>query len=472
LAVDYDLVIIGATVAAQVAAIEAVNQRARVALVLPQSISFNPHPYRDLYPQALAQIAKTNRPDRSRLQQPSNYPWKYALAAIDRLDQQHSPALLAAMGVDTIAGMGEFCRRPQLGFQIDGRLLRGKTYLVATGSIPYYPNIPGLQEIGYLSADRLTDLVDYPIPRRWAIIGDETIGVELAQTLARLGCQVTLIVSTETILPYEDPEFASQLQAQLEADGVQIYLETVVTAIDRDQDSKLIMLGSEVIAVDEILIALPDRPLIEPFNLGGVGVDYNDKGISVDKKMQTSNRRIYACGSVCGNVLGGYRSDGLTNYEARIAVGNALSRCKTKVDYSRYDRFPWAVHTDPPLARVGLTASSATNSHHRDIIILEQYFKNCTQAVLSNASSGWCQIITTQTGQILGATIVGQNAPELIQVLTLAIQSRLKITDLIACPSLSPSYSEIIDLTAAQWHIHHRRHQSQRPSWLRRLWNR
>ncbi len=470
MAVDYDLVIIGATAAARVAAIAAVHQHARVALVLPQSISFYPHPYRDLYPQALAQIAKTSRPDLSRLQQPSNYPWKYAQAAIDRLDQQNSPALLAAMGVDTITGMGEFCSRPQLGFQVDGRYLRGRAYLIATGSIPYYPNIPGLQEIGYLTVDRLTDLVNYPIPRRLAIIGEETVGVELAQTLARLGCQVSLIISTETILPYEDPEFASQLQAQLEADGVQIYLETVVTAIDRDRDSKLIMLGSEAIAVDEILIALPDRPLIEPFNLGEVGIDYNDKGISVDKKMQTSNRRIYACGSVCGNVLGGYRSDALTQYEAKIAVGNALSWCKTKVDYGRYDRFPWAVQTDPPLARVGLTASMVTSSQRRNVIILEQYFKNCTQAVLTNASSGWCQIITTQTGQILGATIVGQNAAELIQVITVAIQGRLKITDLIACPSLSPSYAEIIDLTVAQWHIR-RRYRNQRLNWLRRLLN-
>jgi pyruvate/2-oxoglutarate dehydrogenase complex dihydrolipoamide dehydrogenase (E3) component len=462
---DYDLVIIGTTAAARTAAIEAVNLRARVALVLPQSESFQPHPQSDLYPHALAQIATTNRPNQIHLQQPASYPWKYANLAIDRIEQQSSPALLAARGVDVVFGTGEFLRRPHLAFKTENRILRARAYLVATGSIPHYPLIPGLQEIGYFVTDKLSTLVDTQIPLRWAIIGEETIGVEFAQTLVRLGCQVTLIVTTEQILPTEDPDLASLIQAQLEADGVRIYLDTLVTEVAADAESKLVSLGTETITVDEIFIALPDRPCVETFNLVGVGVDYNEKGISIDKKLRTSHPKIYACGSVCGNVLGGYRSNSLTEYEAKIAVRNALSWRKTKIDYSSYNGLPWAVYTDPPLARVGMTISAATDNKHRDLVILEQDFKNCTQAILTNKTSGSCQIIVSRSGRILGAAIVGQNAPELIQILALAIQHRLKITDLITFPSLSPSYSEIIDRTAQEWY----RIDRPQHSWLKRL---
>jgi pyruvate/2-oxoglutarate dehydrogenase complex dihydrolipoamide dehydrogenase (E3) component len=472
---DYDLVIIGATTAARAAAIEAVRLKARVALVLPALGNLPAHPQIDLYPHALAQIAAANRSNQIRLQQPVSYPWKYANLAIDRIEQQASPALLAARGVDVVFGSGVFSRRPQVAFNVNNRSLLARSYLVATGSISHYPTIPGLQEAGYLAIDKLPTLADLPIPLRWAIIGDEAIGVELAQTLARLGCQVTLIVETDQILPYEDPELANLLQAQLEADGVQIYLATRVTAVSRDAQSKVVGLGTDTLAVDEIFIALPDRPLVESFNLAGAGVEYNEKGISIDKKLRTSHPQIYACGSVCGNVLGGYRSNSLTEYEAKIAVQNALSWRKSKIDYNSYNGLPWAVYTDPPLARVGMTIGTATNGNRRDLFILEQDFKNSTQAVFTNKTSGSCQIIVSDRGRILGAAIVGQNAPELIQTLALAIQHQLKITDLTAFPSLSPSYSEIIDRTAQAWYEIDRRNFGDRlrakTSWLNDLLN-
>jgi pyruvate/2-oxoglutarate dehydrogenase complex dihydrolipoamide dehydrogenase (E3) component len=290
----------------------------------------------------------------------------------------------------------------------------------------------------------------------------------LAQTLAKLGCQVTLIVETVQILPYENLDTANLIQAHLEADGVQVYLETTVTNVSKEGRSKLIAIGTQLIAVDEIFIALPDRPLVESFNLVGVGVEYTEKGISIDNKLQTSHPQIYACGSVCGNVLGGYHSQSLAQYEAKIAVQNALSRRKTKIDYQSYDRLPWAVYTDPPLARVGMTIDAATNSKRRESIVLTKYLKTCTQAILHDVNSGICQIIVTRTGRILGAEIVGEHAPELIQILAIAIQQKLKVTDLTTFPCLSPSYTEFIYQTAQEWQAH-RRNQQHKSSWLDRL---
>ncbi len=465
LTVEYDLVIIGATAAARVAAIEAVNLQARVALVVSTLAGAQIHPQCDFYPDALAQIAKTTQTTRSRLQSPTSYPWKYAAAAIDRLDLQTNPAVLAAMGVDVIFGMGEFCRRPQLAFNVSDRYLRARKYLLATGSISHYPLIPGIQDAGFVGLDRLPDLAEREIPRRWAIIGSEAIGVELAQTFAKLGCQVTLIVETAQILPYENLDTANLIQAQLEADGVQIYLETTVTNVSRQDGSKLLATGGEPIAVDEIFIALPDRPLLEPFNLIGVGVEYSEKGISVDNKFQTSHRQIYACGSVCGNVLGGYHSQSLTQYEAKIAVKNALSRHPTKIDYRSYNNLPWAVYTDPPLARVGMTLMTAANSNPRDLIILTKCLKTSTQAILHDLNSGICRIVVTRTGQLVGAEIVGEHAPESIQILAIAIQQKLKVADLNAFPYLSPSYTEFIYQTVQEWYVY-RRHHQHKSSWL------
>jgi pyruvate/2-oxoglutarate dehydrogenase complex dihydrolipoamide dehydrogenase (E3) component len=466
LSLEYDLVIIGATTAARTAAIAAVNLQARVALVLPQSSA---QLQSEFYPYALAQIAKSSRLNRSSLQSPSSYPWQYAALADRRLEQQSSPALLAAMGVDVIIGSGEFCRRPHLAFNVNQRYLRARAYLMATGSVSHEPLIPGIQAAGYLTLDRLSSIVDREIPLRWAIIGSESIGVELAQTLAKLGCQVKLIVETTQILPYENLETAKLIQAQLEADGVQIYLDTIVTKVDLAGVNKLVSIEAESIAVDEIFIALPDRPLLESFNLDGIGVDYTDKGISIDKRLQTSDRQIYACGSVCGNVLGGYHSESLTQYEAKIAVQNIRSWRKTKINYDSYNNLPWAVYTDPPLARVGMTIDAATSSRRRDLVILKQYLKTCPQAIIDNITSGLCQIIVTHKGQILGAEIVGENAPELIQILALAIQQKLKIAELTAFPCLSPSYAESIYQTAQEWHTFNRNQRQNQPRWRQLL---
>lgn len=439
----------------------------RVALVLPQSPA---QPDGDFYPYALAQIAKSSRSHRVGLQPPSSYPWQYADSANRRLEQQSQPGLLAARGVDVIVGSGEFCRRPQLTFGVNQRYLRARAYLIATGSVVQVPSIPGLERVEYLTIDRLSSIVDRAVPLRWAIIGSEAIGVELAQTLAKLGCQVQLIIETTQILPYEYPETAKLIQAQLEADGVQIYLTTIVQKVDLGNTSKLVWVEDQPIEVDEIFIALPHRPLLESFNLDGVGVDYTDKGISINNKLQTSDRQVYACGSVCGNVLGGYQNESLTQFEAKIAVQNIRSWRKTRIDYDSYGSLPWLVHTDPPLARVGMTINTAMNKQQQDLVILKQDLKTCPQAIIDNMTSGCCQIIVTPKGQILGAEIVGQTAPELIQILALAVQQKLKIADLIAFPFPSPSYAELIYQTAQKWDTVDRVQRRKQPLWRNLLW--
>jgi pyruvate/2-oxoglutarate dehydrogenase complex dihydrolipoamide dehydrogenase (E3) component len=437
-------VIIGDTAAAKEAATFGVTAGAKIAWAIPEVIEdIKIHPQADWYLLALIEAARVRQGNGTKAY------WYSASAAIETLSLQAAPALLAMAGVDTIVGTPEFFRLPHLGVRVGKRTLRARSYLVATGSVPPdVESMPGLEETGYVTIQTLANVAQrQEIPQRWAIIGTEVGGVELAQTLARIGHQVTAIIEGERILPQEDPQVSYQIQQLLEAEGVEIYLNRSISAVRAATGHKLIFMGDETIAVDEIFVALPDRPAIETFNLAGVEVDYDDMGISVNERLQTTtNPRIYACGSVCGSVLGGYHSDRLSRAEARVATHNCLWWRKREIDY---DCIPHTLNTEPPLARVGLSATAAAD--HQGAIMLEHRYHQNQRLAIDSIKTGWCQMIISKRGEILGATIWGERATELIEIIAFAMSNRLPIDRLSGMVGMSPTYAEIIYQTAAQW---------------------
>jgi pyruvate/2-oxoglutarate dehydrogenase complex dihydrolipoamide dehydrogenase (E3) component len=448
LPVDYDLVIVGNTPAAQVAAAAAVELSARVALVLPYSATSC---YEYLYPHALQQAS---------LQQSAHwdahYSWQYAQATVGHFAHRVAPVLLAAKGVDIINGHGEFSQKSQLAFQTDQRRLTAQKYLLAMGSQPQIFNIPGLSQTGYLTIETLSTVAkNEKIPRRWAIVGTEAIGVELAQTLCRLGCRVTLLLESEQVLPEEDPEAVAIIQAQLEAAGVILVTQVVVTKVGIKEGAKYLVVNDQNIYVDEIFLAAPDRPLVDNFRLSNVGVEYDEQGILVNKRLETSNKRILACGSVCGKVLGGYYNEHLAEYEAKLAVHNALtSRPRT----TKYFHIPWVVFSDPQLARVGLTVESAHRRFQQRLVVLQADYLNNPKAMMAETNVGFIKMVVRRNGQIVGATIVGPDAAELVQIIGLAIRQRLHIETLSRFPGVNLTHTHLVIAAAQQW---------QRPSlWL------
>jgi pyruvate/2-oxoglutarate dehydrogenase complex dihydrolipoamide dehydrogenase (E3) component len=453
----YDLIIIGDTAAARQATKMAATSPARVAWIIPPAIADSEvHPHGDWYPLALARMAETAQPEIS-----IGYYWQAALGAIDRLSLQSAPALLAVAGVDTIAGMPEFFRLPHLGVRVGNRNIQARSYVVATGSMSPDVNIPGLTETGYVSIETLPLVAkEKVVPQHWAIVGTESIGVELAQTLARLGHDVVIIIEGNRLLPQEDLAVAYQIQMLLEAEGVHIYFDRSITAVRAATGKKIVFMGDETIAVDEIFVALPDCPWIDSFNLAGVGIDYDDRGILVNDRLQTTNPNIYACGSVCGSFIGGYHGDRLTRSEARIATHNALWRQKQTLD--RLD-IPYTIDVNPPLARVGLTGVDMGD--RENVMILKQEYRDCERLSIAGEIDGWCQIAVTQRGEILGATIWGDRSPELIEIVTMAMRDGVKIDRLAMMDGMSPTHAEIIYQTARQW-LEHRK-----PSrWRQKLW--
>jgi pyruvate/2-oxoglutarate dehydrogenase complex dihydrolipoamide dehydrogenase (E3) component len=440
LAVDYDLVIIGNTYAAKVAAQQAAK-RARVALVMPPTpLDTGAH----FYPHALyqASLHGANRSPR--------YPWQYAATAINHLTTNIALPMLAAQGVDIVEETGSFQRLPHLAFNTDGRSLRGRKYLLAMGSQPStdYP-IAGLAATGYLTAASLSQVLKrMDVPRKWAIIGDEAIGVEMAQALRCLGYEITLIVTADRILPREDPDAVAAIQFQLEASGVKLITNALVSEAGNQDGSKYVIVNQRIIHIEEIFVAIPEQPWVDSFDLLAARVDHDELGVRVDHQMETSNTVIYACGSVCGSAPGGYYGEHLAEYEAQLAVNNALSG---KTRSAKLDHIPWTIFSYPQIARVGITEEIARERFQRRLMVLRSYYHNNAKALLSERDQGFLKLLVRPNGYVVGATVVGEDAAELVQILALAIWQKVRIDTLADFPGITITHSRLVVEAARQW---------------------
>ncbi len=453
MSVDYDIVIIGGSLAARDAALKAVQQRAKVALVEPLFRD-------DLIPlQGIGEVAKVvgkvndlvefgicnsgSEAEKLQISLEKTLLWGSAVAA--NINEQLSPAFLAAQGVDVIVGKGCFQASP-LSFIVNNRKLLARNFLLATGSIPVIPNIEGLQKTGFLTLSNIVKVLkSSQPPKSWVILGGTPQSVEIAQVLTRLGYSVTFIVNSPYLISPVDWEIARLLQAQLEVEGIRVFTQLAVTQIRSIEGKKWLQAGNIAIETDEILVAVAEQPFIESLNLAAVGVKYHPRGLLVNKKLQTTNHRIYAC----GDVIGGYNLPNIANYEAKIAIKNALFLRKNKINYRA---IPWGILTQPTLAQVGLTERQAKNQYDKnDILVLRQYFKTVASAQIRDETTGICKIIVRRNGEILGASLLGIEARELINIVALAIARKVKINKLANLSPVYSSFSEIVEQTAWEW---------------------
>ncbi|HAG85502.1 MAG TPA: mercuric reductase, partial [Cyanobacteria bacterium UBA12227] len=278
----------------------------------------------------------------------------------------------------------------------------------------------------------------------WIIIGGSPVGVELAQTLARLDCEVTLVVSEPHILFTEDSEASRLVQAQLEAEGIRVLTQSPVTQVREIEGKKWVQAGNRAIEADEILLATGFQPNIESLNLAGVGVKFSQQGLELNEKLQTTNPRIYGCGGLAGDDPFVH----IAQYEASIALKNALFLPLFKVNY---DGIPRTIFTEPQLAQVGLTEAQARRRFGKTVWVVRQYFKTLDKAQILGETTGFCKVIVRQNGEILGATIVGTEASELIGAIALLIRQKIKLGVIADLPYTSPTLSEIIQKTALEW---------------------
>ncbi|MEA5571015.1 NAD(P)/FAD-dependent oxidoreductase [Calothrix sp. UHCC 0171] len=488
--IDYDLVIIGGTLAGRYAALKASQLRAKVALIEPENNLSQNLSSGLVYLDALSEVSKRklqleNASDFGILfSQYSSVPesedaklsgdeaatvtpivgvdWDTLMLRTLGVELQarshYSLKYLAAQGIDIVIGAGHFQAEAKLSFLINNRLIIGRRYLLATGSLPKVDNIEGLQKTGFLTLANIWQVFNAPsvnankMPQNWVILGGIPQSIQLAQTLNRLGYHVTLICDRSDILSHIDTEINQLLQAQLEAEGVRIFTKTCVTQVLQIDGKKWLQAGDKAIETDEIVVATHQIPNIESLNLASVGVKWYQNRLHVNEKLQTTNSRIYAC----GDVIGGYTLTNVAHYEADIALKNALFFSTAKVDYKN---IAWGISTQPMFAQVGLLQSQAENLYNSSaVLVLRQYFKSLVTAQIRDETTGVCKVVVLRNGVILGASIIGAEAREIINIIAVAMNRKLKINQLASLCFSYPSFSSILEAIAQDWQLQRLNH--------------
>ena len=342
-----------------------------------------------------------------------------------RLSSNDSAHRFRELGVDVFFGQGRFLNGSQV--EVGGAKLTFRRAVIATGSRAVAPAIPGLDSIDHLNHESLFSLTQ--LPRRLAVIGAGPIGCEMAQAFQQFGSQVTLLESAPGILTREDRDAAAIVQNAIEHDGVCVRCNVSELAIAtqhegaehgaaQHSDGVLIRGVSqsqswEAVA-DRILVAAGRAANVEGLGLDSADVAYGSKGIQVNDRLQTTNPRIYAAGDVCSAFPFTHAADAM----ARVVIQNALFWGRKRASALL---IPWCTYTTPELAHVGLSQAVA-ESRGVGIDVYQEHFAECDRAVLDGEEAGFVRVLCRRgTDQILGVTIVGANAGDLIGEASLEI---------------------------------------------------
>jgi pyruvate/2-oxoglutarate dehydrogenase complex dihydrolipoamide dehydrogenase (E3) component len=340
----------------------------------------------------------------------------------------------AGLGVKVIRAAAQFISRDTVAAG-DTRI-KARRFVIATGSAPAVPPIPGLDGVPYFTNETIFEngsQLDHLI-----IIGGGPIGLELAQAYLRLGARVTVLEALKA-LGKDDPEVSEVVLKRLRAEGVEIRegaLVERVTGGGRLIDVHISEGGVPgVIQGTNLLVATGRSPNVAGLNLEAAGIKYDKRGIQVSKGLVTSNSRVYAI----GDVIGGQQFTHVANYHAGIVIRRGLFRLPATVNP---DIIPWVTFTDPELAQAGLTEDAARKRFGRVNVYRWPYHEN-DRAQTERAVEGFIKVVTNTRGKILGASIVGEHAGELIQMWSLALTQGLDIKAMTQWISPYPTYSEI-----------------------------
>jgi pyruvate/2-oxoglutarate dehydrogenase complex dihydrolipoamide dehydrogenase (E3) component len=298
-----------------------------------------------------------------------------------------------------------------------GSEIRPRRFVVATGSHPWVPPIPGLAAAPFLTNE--TVFANRVLPEHLIVVGGGPIGIEMAQAHCRLGARVT-VLDAGPLLPRDDPELVDELAEGLAGEGVVLRPRVAIAAVEAENTGVAVRLASgEAIRGSHLLVAAGRRPTVAALDLAAAGIAATASGITVDRRLRTTNRIAFAV----GDVAGGPQFTHVALYHAGIVIRNALFRLPAKVDYRA---LPWVTYTDPELAQAGMSEAAARAAGIRPRILRWRFADN-DRARTERDAAGLVKIVSRRNGRILGAAILGAGAGELILPWVLAISQRLKI---------------------------------------------
>ncbi len=360
---------------------------------------------------------------------------EHVQGVIDAIAPNDSVERFTGLGVKVIQAPARFVDRTTIA--AGDYLIKARRTVIATGSSPAVPPIPGLDKIAFFTNETIfanTEKLEHLI-----IIGGGPIGMELAQAYLRLGSRVTVVEMLKAI-GKDDPELADVVLKKVRLEGVVIHEGTRVEGVE-----PIIGGGVRVSAVNNgqpieidgthLLVATGRMPNMADLHLDVAGIEYDRPGIKVDAGLRTTNRKVFAI----GDVTGGLQFTHVANYHAGIVLRRALFRLPAKVNT---DSVPWVTFTDPELAHVGLSEDEAKKRHSKVNVYRWPYHEN-DRAQAEHATEGFVKVVTATNGKILGASIVGQNAGEIIQMWSLALSQGMKIAKMTNWISPYPTLTEI-----------------------------
>ena len=337
---------------------------------------------------------------------------------IETIAPHDSVERFTGLGVTVLLGPACFVERNVV--EVNDQRIKAKRFVIATGSRASIPPIPGLDQVPYLTNETIFDLSEKP--EHLIVIGGGPIGCELAQAHCLLGTKVTLL-EVFNILPKDDSECVDVIRQHLLSDGMNLYEKVKVDRIEKTSTGIAVSIvrdgKKETIEGSHLLIATGRKPNVNDLGLEKAGVKYTERGILVDSRLRTSNKRIFAV----GDVAGGFQFTHIAGYHAGIVIRNALFHLPAKVDYKAV---PWVTYTKPEMAHVGLNEAMAKDKGIR-YQILTTPFSDIDRSQAERQTKGLIKVLVSPKGVILGTTIVGAEAGELILPWVLAIQNNLKI---------------------------------------------
>jgi pyruvate/2-oxoglutarate dehydrogenase complex dihydrolipoamide dehydrogenase (E3) component len=348
-----------------------------------------------------------------------------AIAEIAPFDSEER---FQGLGVRVIRAWGQFLSPTEL--QAGDDVIRARRFVIATGSHALVPPIPGLDAVPYLTNETIFALRERPA--HLVIIGGGPIGMEMALAHRRLGCAVTVIEGARA-LGRDDPEAAAVVLAQLWAEGVTILEGQAVTQVAGAVTVTLT--DGRRVQGSHLLLAIGRKVALGRLNLDAAGVAHTPKGVTVDGSLRSSNKRIFAV----GDAAGGLQFTHVAAYHSGIVLRQAVLGLPAK---TRGDHIPWVTYTDPELAQIGPTEAEARAKHGAALTVVRADFHHNDRAITEGHQEGFLKVMVLK-GRPIGATAVGHGAGEVINLWSLAISQRLKMSAIAGMVSPYPTYGEV-----------------------------
>lgn len=364
-----------------------------------------------------------------------------------RLISRHDdPQKFRNLGIDVIEGTARL--RPNRQVQAGDRTLEAKDIVIATGARTAVPPVDGLKETGFL--DHVSFLNQDEFPASLLILGGGYIGIEFAQLFARFGSKVTVVEMLDEIINKEDADVIARVRQILRDEDIELFTGWAVKSVRRDGDRKVARIEtksgeSKEITIDEVFVASGRRGNTENLGLEDAGVKVERSWVVVDKFLQTTAARVWAC----GDVHGGLQFTHVAAYEAVKLVRNMLFPGKSAVDYND---IPWALYTDPEVGHIGMTESEARAKFGEEVRTYKVDMHDVDRAVVDRTPTGLIKFVCDAKGRILGAHALCANASTVIEEVVLARRKGLKIGDLAQRISAYPSLADGVQKAASLYY--------------------